>query len=73
VLEHFPENTETDLYLFVIDYLHRLREVYGAEAVDPSQAVEELQKELPAGRRASSLREHAKGAGSKDKKRLEDA
>lgn len=38
VLEEFPGRTETDLYLFVMDHLHHLRERYG-DAARPTRAV----------------------------------
>lgn len=38
VLEEFPGHTETDLYLFVMDHLHHLRERYAAKEVTPTQA-----------------------------------
>ena len=39
ILEDFPGYTETDLYLYVMQHLHRLRERYGAEAVPPERAM----------------------------------
>jgi len=38
ILEEFPENTETDLYLFTMDHLHQLRELYGSQT-RPDRAV----------------------------------
>lgn len=43
ILEEFPENTETDLYLFIMDHLHRLRQLYGTEQAKPDQALREFQ------------------------------
>jgi hypothetical protein len=40
IMEDFPGQTETDLYLFTMDHLHSLRERYGAAAVGPSRAVQ---------------------------------
>ena len=43
VLEEFPDRTPTDLYLFTMDHLHRLRERYAGEReVQAREAVEEL-------------------------------
>jgi hypothetical protein len=41
ILEKFPERTETDLYLWVMDHLHLLREKYG-RAAHPSRVVRHL-------------------------------
>ncbi|MCP4200735.1 MAG: hypothetical protein GY769_02220 [bacterium] len=49
VTNHYPDHTETDLYLFVMDHLHRLRELYGSDAVDAESAVVKLDR--PAGAR----------------------
>lgn len=38
VLDEFPGHTETDLYLFVMDHLHHLRERYAGKEVTPVQA-----------------------------------
>ncbi|MCU0293654.1 MAG: hypothetical protein MUF10_16980, partial [Thermoanaerobaculaceae bacterium] len=38
VLGEFPGHTETDLYLFVMDHLHHLRERYAGKDVTPVQA-----------------------------------
>lgn len=38
ILEDFPDHTETDLYLFVMDHLHHLRERYASKEVTPTQA-----------------------------------
>ncbi len=45
VLEDFPENTETDLYLFTMDHLHYLREQYGQKTVTPSIGVKHFKKQ----------------------------
>jgi hypothetical protein len=39
ILEEFPGRTATDLYLFVMDHLHYLRERYG-DAAHPTRALE---------------------------------
>jgi hypothetical protein len=41
IMEDFPDRTETDLYLFVMDHLHSLRERYGRQ-VEPGAAVRHL-------------------------------
>ncbi|MCK7520740.1 MAG: hypothetical protein MZV64_25090 [Ignavibacteriales bacterium] len=38
VLNEFPGHTETDLYLFIMDHLHHLRERYAGKEVSPVQA-----------------------------------
>lgn len=38
VLDEFPGHTETDLYLFIMDHLHHLRERYAGKEVTPVQA-----------------------------------
>jgi len=38
ILDAFPGHTETDLYLFVMDHLHHLRERYTSTEVTPTQA-----------------------------------
>jgi hypothetical protein len=43
ILQDFPGRTETDLYLFVMDHLHHLRERYGT--VELEQAVAEVRAE----------------------------
>lgn len=40
--ENFPDSTPTDLYLYAIDYLHKLRETYGTTEGDAEDAVEDL-------------------------------
>jgi hypothetical protein len=44
ILDDFPGRTETDLYLFTMDHLHHLREQYGAGAVNPEEAVSDVQR-----------------------------
>jgi hypothetical protein len=39
IMEEFPQRTETDLYLFVMDHLHHLRERYAPKPVAPTLAV----------------------------------
>lgn len=43
VLKEFPERTETDLYLFVMDHLAKLKEHYGGHAVTPRRAALHLE------------------------------
>jgi hypothetical protein len=42
ILEQFPGRTETDLYLFTMDHLHRLRERYKSPARPPPAPLETL-------------------------------
>ena len=42
LMEHFPDSTPTDLYLYAMDYLHKLREAYGTTLGDAEDAVEDL-------------------------------
>lgn len=42
LMEHFPESTPTDLYLYAMDYLHKLRETWGTTTGDAEDAVEDL-------------------------------
>lgn len=44
ILEEFPGRTETDLYLFVMDHLHHLRQLYQNPAVPPDVAVEDFEQ-----------------------------
>jgi hypothetical protein len=44
VLADFPGRTEADLYLWLIDHLHYLRESQGD--VDPAQAAQEFAQEF---------------------------
>jgi hypothetical protein len=46
VLDDFPGQTETDLYLFTMDHLHALREQLGP-GVSPARGVEELGLRTP--------------------------
>jgi hypothetical protein len=39
VMADFENRTETDLYLFIMDHLHRLRELYSPRWVEPKAAV----------------------------------
>ncbi|HEX6899283.1 MAG TPA: transcriptional regulator [Thermoanaerobaculia bacterium] len=48
ILEEFPGRTETDLYLFVMDHLHNLRQRYHNPAMPPEAAIEDF--EAPPGR-----------------------
>ena len=42
IIKEFPGRTESDLYLFTMNHLHHLRELYGADAVPAEQAVENI-------------------------------
>jgi hypothetical protein len=44
ILEEFPGRTETDLYLFVMDHLHSLRERYHNPAVPAEAAMEDFEQ-----------------------------
>lgn len=44
LMQAFPDRTETDLYLYLMDNLHYLREQYGSAAPEPDQAAEELKR-----------------------------
>lgn len=48
ILEEFPGRTETDLYLFVMDHLHNLRQRYQNPAMSPEAAIEDF--EIPPGK-----------------------
>jgi hypothetical protein len=43
VMEEFPDRTETDLYLYVMDHLVTLRERYDDQAVTPLRAARHLE------------------------------
>ncbi len=47
VLEEFPGRTESDLYLFVMDHLHALRQRYHDPGVPMEAALEELGQATP--------------------------
>jgi hypothetical protein len=49
ILEAFPGRTATDLYLWVMDHLHYLRERPGAEDVDPAEATRNFLQDLTMG------------------------
>ena len=55
VLEEFPGRTATDVYLFVADHLHHLRQRYGARAVSPSRAVRHFRLSRRPGHRRGRL------------------
>jgi hypothetical protein len=44
ILEEFPGRTEADLYLFVMDHLHHLREQYRNPGVPPDVAMEDFEQ-----------------------------
>jgi hypothetical protein len=44
ILAEFPGRTATDLYLFVMDHLHHLREQYRNQGVPPDVAVEDFEQ-----------------------------
>ena len=54
-LNQFPENTETDLYLYIMDHLHHLRERYGRAGKQPERVVRHyaLSKKRKKGKRKS--------------------
>ena len=45
ILDEFPGRTETDLYLFLMDHLHRLRQEVDNPQLPPESAVEALEQE----------------------------
>lgn len=45
ILAEFPGRTETDLYLFVMDHLYRLRQQYGDPQLPPETAMEAFEQE----------------------------
>ena len=47
VMEGFPGRTATDLYLFVMDHLHYLRERYGGDEVAEEAAVADFHRRKP--------------------------
>jgi hypothetical protein len=49
ILETFPGRTATDLYLWVMDHLHFLRERPGAEEVNPADAARDFLHDLSTG------------------------
>jgi hypothetical protein len=44
ILEEFPGRTRTDLYLFVMDHLHHLRQLYQNPQLQPDAALEDFEK-----------------------------
>jgi hypothetical protein len=44
ILEEFPGRTETDLYLFVMDHLHSLRQRYHNPAMPPEEAMVDFEQ-----------------------------
>ncbi len=44
ILEEFPGRTETDLYLFIMDHLHYLRERYGNPTFPAAEAMADFEK-----------------------------
>jgi hypothetical protein len=46
ILEDFPDRTEADLYLWVMDHLHYLRGQRGGDQLDPGQAAEDFVRRL---------------------------
>lgn len=55
ILEEFPGRTEGDLYLFVMDHLHHLRQRYAPKTISPMRAVREVKIEQLRTRKANSL------------------
>jgi hypothetical protein len=41
LLDEFPDRTETDLYLWIVDRLHRLRREYADHRLGPEAAMPE--------------------------------
>ncbi len=67
LLEEFPHRTETDVYLFFMDHLHHLRQVYGDPHLSPDAAVEdfeELQRQARKTRRRRRMRRWFSGGRS---------
>ncbi len=54
VLEQFPGRTETDLYLYTMDHLHRLREEVHNPDLPPEAAVERIEPRDELGMAGSS-------------------
>jgi hypothetical protein len=44
ILDEFPGHTETDLYLYIMDHLHYLRELYAPKKIGRTRAVKEFVK-----------------------------
>ncbi len=57
VMENFPGYSVTDLYLFAMDHLHFLRERYGTQQDDATDAVEALRSTAPESGWIARLRE----------------
>jgi uncharacterized protein (TIGR00730 family) len=61
VLDHFPERTEADLYLWIIEHRHYLSERYGQD-VSLAQAAAEFSKEFSTGAGKKQLEAEVKKA-----------
>jgi hypothetical protein len=46
VLEEFPEQTETDLYLFIMEHLHYLKEKFAPKNIGRTRAVKNFTEEM---------------------------
>ena len=68
ILDHFPERTEADLYLWLIEHRHYLSERYGQE-VPLEQAAAEFSREFGAGAGKKRLDAEVKQAKGSDKKK----
>lgn len=67
LMQHFPESTPTDLYLYAMDYLHKLRETYGTTEGDAEDAVEDLvEQSRPEGWLARLREWWRRGRGEED-------
>lgn len=64
LLAEFPGRTTADLYLFVMDRLHLLREATGAPAVGPAEAAKELKKRARRERRLARVRRRSPAGGA---------
>jgi hypothetical protein len=59
VMEQFPGRTETDLYLYVMDHLHHLKQLYGNVGEDRERVVKHFQlssRESKTGKLKSSVK-----------------
>ena len=68
ILDHFPERTEADLYLWIIEHRHYLTERYGQE-IPLEQAAAEFSREFGAGAGKKQLDAEVKRAKGTSKKK----
>lgn len=66
VMGGFPGRTPTDLYLFVMDHLHFLRERYGDREVSEASAVAQLQRGRRSGARLARWFRRLRGIRHRD-------